>query len=332
MQPPRRSIHFRRRADRDAAQPLPPALPQLPVHLQRQLSCYTLLMHKLPHVCFRTRCSDPFDQVGSLTPSCNQNRRSYNTMSNLIIHHPDWPFERVKFDPINPGEVPSETSQWVEYTDAEEQRCRVRYVVRSKWLTAESKLCIEYRAEDQKHLPEGWPSAENVEFWGWGIHILTIEPGKELGPSTWQDAPYLEPVDGPGWRLEAISGGTANRRRGTIWAIQRGQQGHFRQSLLAMDGCCALTREICETALEAAHIVPARQEGPENPENGMLLRADIHRLFDAGKFQICPETGKVLVEADFDYPSCILQEAQVPEGVLERIRTALRKRGRLPAR
>ena len=64
----------------------------------------------------------------------------------------------------------------------------------------------------------------------------------------------------------------------------------------------------------------------------MLLRADIHRLFDAGKFQICPETGKVLVNADLDYPSFTLQEAQVSEGVLERIRTALQNRVRLPAR
>lgn len=127
-------------------------------------------------------------------------------MFNLIIHddYYEWPFELIKFDPTNPGEVPSETFQWVEYLpkDAEEQRCWVRYVVRSKWLIDESKLHIEYRAKDQKHLPKGWPSAADDVFWVWGVHILTIEPGKNRGPSTWQYDKYSKPKDGPGWRLE----------------------------------------------------------------------------------------------------------------------------------
>ena len=250
--------------------------------------------------------------------------------SNLIVHDDYvWPFERIKFDPANPEEVPAETLQRVEYTpDGAEKQCDwVRYVVRSKWLEKESKLSIEYLAEDQKHLPKDWPPAEEVNFWGWGVHILDIESGADRGSSSWQHFSQSGPKSGPGWRLEAISGGPTNRRRGTIWAIQRGQQGQFRQSLLAMDGCCALTNETCETSLEAAHIVPAHQGGPEYPENGILLRADIHRLFDAGKFEICPKTGKILVNTDFDYRSFDrLQEAQVSESILERIRAALHHR------
>ena len=249
-------------------------------------------------------------------------------MSNLIIYHPtEWPLEQIRFDPSNPEKLPGETYQYTSYEHkpGDKERKRVRYVVRSKWHKAKQELIIEYRAEDQHYLPEGWPPAEDVEFWAWGVHTLTIEPGKQSGSSSWKHQLYPKPERGHGWRLEAISGGNANRRRGTIWAIQR-EQGPFRQSLLEMDGCCALTRENCPTALEAAHIVPAHQGGPENPENGMLLRADIHRLFDAGKFEICPESGKVLVDADFNYPSFILQEAQVPPDVLERIRTALQSR------
>ena len=250
-------------------------------------------------------------------------------MSNLIVHDPEWPLEQIKFDPSNPEQLPAETYQYTSLTheSGDTEHKRVRYVVRSKWLKAESKLSIEYRAEDQRDLPEGWPSAEDVEFWCWGVHILTVESGKNSGPSSWQHVSCSGPAEGPGWRLETISGGPTNRRRGTIWQIQRGEQGRFRQSLLEMDGCCALTCESCETALEAAHIVPAHQGGPEYPENGMLLRADLHRLFDAGKFRVCPETGQVLVAANFDYPSFNLQEARVSEGVLERIRTALQNRG-----
>ena len=252
-------------------------------------------------------------------------------MSNLIVHAHDyaWPLEQIKFDPSNPETLPAETYQYASHThdSGETERKRVRYVVRSKWLQAASKLSIEYRAEDQRDLPEGWPSAEDVGFWAWGVHILTIEPGRNSGPSSWQHVSCSKPQIGPGWRLETLSGGPTNRLRGTIWAIQRGQQGPFRQSLLEMDGHCALTCESCEAALEAAHIIPAYQGGPEYPENGMLLRADLHRLFDAGKFQICPETGKVLVAADFDYPSFKLQKARISVSVLERIRTALQNRG-----
>ena len=255
-------------------------------------------------------------------------------MNNLIIDgHDEWPFEQLKFDPSNPEELPAETYQYVSYTDesGDTHRERVRYVVRSKWVKAESKLSIEYRAEDQTHLPEGWPSAEDDEFWGWGRHILTIEPGKKSGPSIWHHILGPGPEVGHGWTLERLSGGKRKKRKSAT-QIRREQQGPFRDQLLKMDGRCALTRETCETSLEAAHIIPDHQGGLAYPENGMLLRADTHRLFDAKKFQICPETGEVLVDADFNYRSLNFQEAQpVSEDVLERIRTALQNRGRLPA-
>ncbi len=260
-------------------------------------------------------------------------------MSNIIIHHPTyWPLEQIQFDPSNPERLPEKTYQYTSYEPkpGDKERKRVRYVVRSKWHKAKQELTIEYRAEDQQYLPEGWPPAEDVEFWGWGVHILTIEPGTKSGPSSWKHELYPEPEPGHGWTLERLSGGK-KRDCKSAKQIRREQQGPFRDQLLEMDGCCALTKETCGTALEAAHIIPAYQGGPEYPENGMLLRADIHRLFDAGKFQICPETGKVLLDAGFDYPftrqeeAFTLQEAQVPRDVLERIRTALQHRGRLPA-
>ena len=246
-------------------------------------------------------------------------------MSNLIIHGRDCPYEQLAFDPSNPEELPAETYQYLFDASRHPPRVRVRYIVRSKWCESESKMSIEYRAEDQAHLPEGWPSAEKVEFWYWGVHILAIEPGKKSGPSTWRDDPWSEPDIGPGWRLEQVSeriSGGRKKGRKTATQIKREQQGPFRDQLLEMDGCCALTGETCETSLEAAHIIPAYQGGLEYPENGMLLRADIHRLFDAGKIQICPKSGQVMVGKDFDYPSYpLMKEAQVSERVLERIRT-----------
>lgn len=45
---------------------------------------------------------------------------------------------------------------------------------------------------------------------------------------------------------------------------------------------CAITGESTLIALEAAHIVPYSNDGRHDVRNGLLLRADFHRLFDVG--------------------------------------------------
>ena len=65
-------------------------------------------------------------------------------------------------------------------------------------------------------------------------------------------------------------------------AARQGQTG-FRVSLLdAYGGRCVVTGCDAEAALEAAHIVPYRGEHTNDVSNGLLLRADIHTLFDRG--------------------------------------------------
>lgn len=52
---------------------------------------------------------------------------------------------------------------------------------------------------------------------------------------------------------------------------------------------CAITGERTLMALEAAHIVPYSGEGGHDVRNGLLLRADFHRLFDVGLVSITPD-------------------------------------------
>jgi len=52
---------------------------------------------------------------------------------------------------------------------------------------------------------------------------------------------------------------------------------------------CAITGEKTLMALEAAHIIPYSGEGGHDVQNGLLLRADFHRLFDAGLVSVTPE-------------------------------------------
>lgn len=51
---------------------------------------------------------------------------------------------------------------------------------------------------------------------------------------------------------------------------------------------CAVTRERTLPALDAAHVKPYAEGGEHAPQNGLLLRKDIHSLFDAGYVTITP--------------------------------------------
>ena len=52
---------------------------------------------------------------------------------------------------------------------------------------------------------------------------------------------------------------------------------------------CAITEERTLPALEAAHIRPYGDGGKHEAQNGLLLRRDIHSLFDAGYVTVTPE-------------------------------------------
>ncbi|OGC78433.1 MAG: restriction endonuclease [candidate division Zixibacteria bacterium RBG_16_50_21] len=67
-------------------------------------------------------------------------------------------------------------------------------------------------------------------------------------------------------------------------------QGSFR--ILVTDAygrACAITEEHTLPALEAAHIKPFNLEGPNAVYNGLLLRSDVHRLFDKGYITVTPD-------------------------------------------
>jgi len=66
-------------------------------------------------------------------------------------------------------------------------------------------------------------------------------------------------------------------------------QGAFRLSVTnAYEKRCAITGEKTLPVLEAAHIKPYSQAGPNLTANGLLLRSDMHKLFDEGYLTITP--------------------------------------------
>ncbi|MBN1827187.1 MAG: HNH endonuclease [Candidatus Eisenbacteria bacterium] len=71
----------------------------------------------------------------------------------------------------------------------------------------------------------------------------------------------------------------------------RGRLGQrsFRIAVLDAYGrACAVTTEHSLPVLEAAHIKPYSDGGPHDYGNGILLRSDIHRLFDKGYVSVDP--------------------------------------------
>lgn len=64
-------------------------------------------------------------------------------------------------------------------------------------------------------------------------------------------------------------------------------QGAFRSIIIdAYNRRCAISGEKTIPVLEAAHIKPYSLSGPHSPSNGILLRSDLHILFDQGYISI----------------------------------------------
>ena len=65
----------------------------------------------------------------------------------------------------------------------------------------------------------------------------------------------------------------------------------------AYGGKCGITGWAVVDVLEAAHILPYRGEHTNHVSNGLLLRADLHVLFDLHLIEIDPETYSIIVDA-----------------------------------
>lgn len=92
---------------------------------------------------------------------------------------------------------------------------------------------------------------------------------------------FSQPAEGAGIAARAQETPASYGAETTI--LPRLGQGAFR--VLVTDAYkrrCAITGEKTLVALEAAHIVPYSKEQDHSVNNGLLLRADYHRLYDVG--------------------------------------------------
>ncbi|WP_280493693.1 HNH endonuclease [Nocardia asiatica] len=94
--------------------------------------------------------------------------------------------------------------------------------------------------------------------------------------------------------------------RAAMVRVRKGQ-AKFREQLLQRYGLvCAVTGPCPAKALEAAHLRAFAVHATHDPDEGLLLRSDIHSLFDAGLIAVEPVTMKVVIAPALNnYPSYV---------------------------
>lgn len=76
----------------------------------------------------------------------------------------------------------------------------------------------------------------------------------------------------------------------TVRRLSRREQAQFRADLKRVYGPrCAISGCEVEAVLDACHILSHAAGGPTKASNGLLLRRDLHRLFDLGLIAVDPE-------------------------------------------
>lgn len=109
---------------------------------------------------------------------------------------------------------------------------------------------------------------------------LTVEPGLSL----WK---RLQTAMAPS---VSVAEGNAPQYGSPIVTFPRLGQGSFRVLVTdAYERRCAITNERTLPALDAAHIKPYSESGLHLVSNGLLLRRDLHALFDKGYITITPD-------------------------------------------
>jgi putative restriction endonuclease len=73
------------------------------------------------------------------------------------------------------------------------------------------------------------------------------------------------------------------------------QQAFKAVVLSAYHGHCAVTGTKIRPVLQAAHIRPVTNGGENRLDNGMLLRSDVHTMFDNGYLAVDPRQNKLIV-------------------------------------
>lgn len=166
-----------------------------------------------------------------------------------------------------------------------------------------------------------WGLAKVVSWNDGHFHLQGFDPAGELPSTSTLDYPYpvTEPSYGgiaePGLPLDVED---ARKRIEALIVIRQGGAKFRKEALKSFGGRCAISGWDVEAVLEAAHIVPHRGPQTDLADNALLLRADLHTLFDQELLQIDPESRCVVLASTLQntpYGALAGQEVRLAEGV-----------------
>ncbi len=191
----------------------------------------------------------------------------------------------------------------------------VQYQVSSK-LKSNNKnytLTLKYDHSNNKDI--------NYDDVCWGTSTIKLSQDKMSGEASWIDDDDKENDGTVEWeRIDKPI--MAKRKKSNIETTQR-QQTKFRKLLLSLDKKCIITNEEMPEVLEAAHIIPVSENGLESANNGVIMRSDIHKLYDSGKFIISDDGSILVTNIISEEYETILKNAQIPKPTLLRVKKAL---------
>lgn len=155
----------------------------------------------------------------------------------------------------------------------------------------------------------------------WGKSVIRFRESASKGVANWYDNDDKDRDGDASW--QSLANGLFKDAKREYYSRLQREQDAFRAALLAFDRCCVISGEPMAEALEAAHIIPSKRRGAEVVENGILLRSDIHRLYDSGCFAIDPSGAIVVVSEVSERYRSILTGAHLPAQTVQRVSTAL---------
>ena len=101
---------------------------------------------------------------------------------------------------------------------------------------------------------------------------------------------------------ESVIPNDEDNRQAYARRVRKGQS-RFRKALQTLYGSrCAFTGTDEETVLEACHIISHAKTGDNSLDNGLLLRSDIHVLFDEHLMTLANDGQRILVHKDVSAP------------------------------
>ncbi|MDR2871689.1 MAG: HNH endonuclease [Xanthomonadaceae bacterium] len=186
------------------------------------------------------------------------------------------------------------------------------------------QIVLSYEREDNNHF-----SKHEKEEVCWGESLITIDlKNRKANNAHWTDDEDDKKYGGDAKKCSILTSlPDSDPVFEAVYRIARPEQSIWRRELLRIYGKCAITGENTWDVLDLAHITAASKGGKCSSENSLLLRTDLHRLFDRGLLKICND-GKVEIDESLSDDYKALNGKKLDKKVLSNISSSLAERNK----